>query len=247
MITAVVLTKNEEKNIKNCLESIKWVDKIIVLDDNSTDNTLEIVKKYNAIVYKRDLKKDFAAQRNFAISKVDKDWTLFVDADERIPEELKNEIIGKLNFNSLVDGYKIKRTDVMWGKKIKYGEQGNIKLLRLFKKEKGKCFGKVHEEIKVKGKVESLNNAMLHYPHQTIKEFLSELNLYSTIRSTELYDKGVKTNWFLLLCFTKAKFFKNYIFLLGFLDGIRGFILAILMSMHSFLTRGKLWLICRKK
>lgn len=247
MITIIVLTKNEQKNIKECLNSAKWADELIVVDDYSEDKTLEIAKEYTKKIYQRKLGLDFSSQRNFAISKATKEWVMFLDADERISEELKNEMIGKLNFSNQYDGYEIKRLDVMWKKKILHGEQGNIKLLRLFKKDKGKSLGKVHEEIKVKGKIGQLNNSIAHYPHQVVAEFLRELNLYSSIRAMALYDKGVKTNWFLILCYTKGKFIKNYFFLRGFLDGIQGLVLAILMSMHSFLTRSKLWLLCRKK
>jgi glycosyltransferase involved in cell wall biosynthesis len=246
-ISAVILTKNEEKNIKDCLTSVKWVDELIIVDDFSTDKTLEIVKRFNTTVYQRELNFDFSAQRNFVLSKINTDWVLFIDADERISEELKNEIIGKISFPNLLDAYSIKRLDMMWGKVIKHGEQGNVRFVRLFKSKVGKFFNKVHEDIKINGKVGRLNNPIIHYPHQSIREFLEKLNLYSDIRSDELREKRVKTNWFLILCYTLGKFFKNYFVKLGILDGIRGLILAVLMSLHSFLSRGKLWLLWQKK
>jgi len=246
-ITAIVLTKNEEKNIKDCLESIKWTDELIVVDDYSRDKTLEIVKKYNSKIYQRKIEDDFSKQRNFAIEKATTRWILFVDADERIPEELKNEIIGIINFNNNFDAYKIKRIDNMWGKKIRHGEQGSTKIIRLFKKEHGKSIGKVHEIIKIKGKVGKLNNYIIHYPHPTVNEFLREINKYSTIRAMELYDKKIKANFLSIIFYTTGKFIKNYFFMLGILDGIRGLILAILMSFHSFLSRGKLWLLWKQK
>jgi glycosyltransferase involved in cell wall biosynthesis len=247
-ITAVILAKNEERNIKECLDLLKWVDKIVLIDDYSTDETIEIVKRYDkAKIYQRNLNSDFSAQRNFAITKVDTEWVLFVDADERIPEELKNEIIGILNFNNLHDAYEIKRIDVMWGKKIRHGEQGSTRLTRLFKKQSGEYYGKIHEEVRIKGKIGRLNNAIIHFPHQSVREFLEEINFYSGVRASELYDNGVKTNGLLILCYTLGKFIKNYFFMFGVLDGIRGLVLAIFMSLHSFLSRGKLWLLWRKK
>ncbi len=246
-ITAVVLTKNEEKNITDCLESLKWVDNLIIVDDFSSDKTIELAKKYSVKIYQRSLGLDFSMQRNFALSKVTTEWTFFVDADERISEELKNEIIGKLNFNNGFDGYKIKRTDVMWGKKIRYGEQGNTWITRLFRTKKGRYQGKIHEKVRVDGVIGKVNNEIIHYPHQSIKDFLKELNFYSTIRANELKEAGIKSNGFLILAYTMGKFIKNYFFLLGILDGVRGLILATIMSMHSFLSRGKLWLLWKKR
>jgi glycosyltransferase involved in cell wall biosynthesis len=247
MISGIVLTKNEEQNIEKCLSSLTWVDEIIVIDDYSTDETVEIAKRHKAKIYKRPLDNDFSSQRNFALSKATSDWVFFVDADEKISEELKNEIIGLLNFSSAHDAYRVKRLDIIWGKTISHGEQGKIRLIRLFKKEKGKWAGRVHEEVRVNGAVGSIRNPIIHYPHSTISEFLREINFYSTIRAEELFSKKKKTNWILILSYPLAKFIKNYFVKLGVLDGIRGLILAVIMSLHSFLSRGKLWLLWRKK
>ncbi len=246
-ISVIVLARNEEKNIKECLESVRWADELIIIDDYSIDNTIKIAEKYTKKIYQRKLAGNFSSQRNFAISKANTKWVFFVDADERIPEELKNEIIGILSFNNAYDAYKIRRIDNMWSKKIKHGEQGSTKILRLFKKEKGKSVGKVHEVIKINGKVGELNNYIIHYPHQSIAQFLKEINIYSTIRANELYDQKIKTNAVLILAYTVGKFIKNYFFMLGFLDGVRGLLLALLMSLHSFLSRGKLWLLWKQK
>jgi len=239
-ISAVVLTKNEEKNIEICLQKLGWCGEIIVVDDESTDNTIPLAKKYQAIVYKHSLGDNFAQQRNFGLEKAKNDWVLFVDADEEISDKLQNEILENIN-NDSVQGFFLKRKDVMWGKKLNHGEQGNIKLLRLAKKNSGRWAGNVHETWNIKGKIGFLNNPILHYPHSSIKEFLKEINFYSDLRAQELHRRGEKANWLTVLLYTKAKFFQNYILRLGFLDGIEGFIVAILMSFHSFLVRGKLW------
>ncbi len=247
MITSIILTKNEENNIKECIKSLNWTDKIIVIDDYSTDDTVQIAKANGATVYKRNLNNDFSLQRNYGVSKVDSEWILIVDADERIPEELRNEILGILDFKSDKDAYSLKRTDVIWGKKIKYGEQGNISLIRFFKKDSGTFNGKIHEVLKVKGKIGKLNNPIIHFPHQTINEFLKEINFYTEIRANELFENKIKTNSFLIFLYPLGKFIKDYIFLLGIFDGIRGLMLAVMMSMHSFLVRGKLWMLWKKE
>ncbi|MEK7502101.1 MAG: glycosyltransferase family 2 protein, partial [Patescibacteria group bacterium] len=191
MISAVVLTKNEEKNIVDCLESLSWCDEIIVVDDNSEDRTAEISKKFSAKVFIRNLNSDFSKQRNFGLEKASGDWILFVDADERVTPLLRKEIIQSTN-NPInqYDGFYIKRKDFMWEKELKYGETGNVVLLRLARENKGEWEGKVHEEWKVKGSVGEFKNSILHYPHPTISEFLKEINYYTDIRAKELFEKG---------------------------------------------------------
>ncbi len=246
MISAIILTKNEEKNIKQCLESLSWCDERIVIDDQSKDRTGEIAQKLGAKVYVR-LLSNFSDQRNYGKDKAKGDWILFIDADEYISSALWYEIMQKIN--EPIDnpaGFYFKRIDVMWGKQLKYGESGTIKLLRLAKKNSGQWVGAVHERWEISGKTETLNNPLQHYPHQTIEEFLKEINHYTDLRAKELYKLNVKTNWSMILLYPKAKFFQNYILRLGILDGLPGLVSSLMMSFHSFLVRGKLWLLWQK-
>ncbi|RJQ25584.1 glycosyltransferase family 2 protein [Candidatus Parcubacteria bacterium] len=244
-LSIIILTKNEENTIVDSLESASFADEIIIVDDNSTDRIDEIIKKINnpkIKLTKHSLDHDFSAQRNFALKITKSDWILFLDADERISKELQKEIIEKIKDNN-IDGYFIKRSDFLWGKKLRYGETGNIKLLRLGKRGSGIWKGKVHETWNIKGKTSELENDLTHLPHQTIKEFLSEINYYSDLRAKELFDKGVESNLLSIIIYTKGKFMVNYFLKLGFLDGIPGFVFAILMSFYSFMVRGKLYLL----
>lgn len=247
MISAIVITKNEEKNIKDCIKSLKWCDEIIIIDDNSTDKTLELIEKDEKIkIFKKELNNDFAEQRNFGLDKAKGEWVLFIDADERVSWELENEIKTVINKNNY-DGFYVKRIDFMWGMKLEYGETGDIKLLRLAKINKGRWKGKVHEKWDINGKIGYLSNPILHYPHQTIGEFLQKINFYTSIRAKELYEQNKNANFLSIILYTKIKFLQNYILKLGFRDGIRGFIIAVIMSLHSFLVRSKLWSIRDKK
>ena len=146
MISVVVLTKNEEKNIGDCLDSISWCDETIVIDDHSTDKTVEIAKKKGARIFMRSLMQDFADQRNYGLEKAKGDWILFIDADERASSALWYEIMQHTS-ESIDDyaGFYIKRLDTMWGKALRHGETGNVALLRLAKKGAGKWEGTVHE------------------------------------------------------------------------------------------------------
>lgn len=239
------MTKNEEKNIVDCLESLKWCDEIVIIDDNSEDRTVEIAQKFGAKIFKHSLDDDFSKQRNFGLKKAKGDWILFIDADERIAEELKNEIENVISSQILLQqnlrGFYIRRTDILWGKKLKHGETGNIKLLRLAKKNFGKWEDKVHERWRVKGPVGELKNPLIHCPHQTISEYLTEINFYTDIRANELHKEGVRIYWMSIILYPAGKFMLNYFIKKGVLDGLPGLIVAILMSFHSFLVRGKLW------
>lgn len=243
MISAVVLTKNEENNIVDCLESVSWCDEVIVIDDHSTDNIVELAKRTGAIVHSHALDQDFSAQRNFGLQKAQGEWVLFVDADERVSSALWYEIMAMINnpIGGYV-GFYLKRKDTLWGKELQYGETGNIKLLRLAKKDAGLWEGYVHETWQVKGKTSVLKNPLIHFPHQTVAEFLTEINYYTTIRAKELYKKKVPVFWWQILLYPKAKFALNYFIKGGFLDGLPGFVFALMMSFHSFLVRSKLWL-----
>lgn len=245
-ITAVVIVKNEEKNIKDCLESLKWCNEIILIDDNSTDKTIETARKYNVKIYKKTLE-DFSTQRNFALSKATGEWVLFIDADERVSDALTFEISNVIYHSDGIEnsyiGFYLRRCDVLWGEKMRFGESGSKKLLRLAKKNSGKWEGIVHEEWKVQGRRGELKNPLIHYPHQTLYEFLKEINWYTSLRAKELLEKKENIYWWKILVYPLAKFLLNYVYKKGFLDGERGLILAILMSMHSFLVRGKLWVL----
>jgi len=279
MLSAVVLTKNEERNIERCLNSLDFVDEIVVVDDDSSDNTLDKVKSHppnrrakgknegqNQVrlgqklkIFQRNLNGDFAGQRNFGMEKARGEWVLFLDADEEVSDELKKEIKEVIRYASLerddLVGFYIKRRDFFWGREVKFGEVLKVRrqgILRLIKKGFGQWQGKVHEKLQVtprqtwlssyKLQVLSLKNFINHYPHPTIKEFLHEINFYSSLRADELFQQGKKTNLLEIIFYPFLKFILNYFIYLGFLDGPTGFVYAFMMSFHSFLVRGKLYI-----
>lgn len=247
MITAIVLTKNEEKNIVPCLESLSWCDEVVVVDDRSEDKTVEIAKKKGAKVYSRTMLGDFSAQRNFGLEKAKGEWVLFVDADERVSSALWYEIMQHTSESiSDVVGFYVKRKDTMWGKVLQYGETGSIRLLRLGRRNAGKWRGDVHEVWKINGNIATLKNHLDHYPHATVAEFLREINYYTDLRAQELFKQKIKVVWISVLLYPIAKFGLNYILRRGFLDGLAGFVFAMLMSLHSFLVRAKLWRLWQK-
>lgn len=247
MITAIILAKNEEKNIIDCLESVSFCDEIIVIDDGSTDLTVPLAKKAGAKVIFHTLDNDFAKQRNFGLSKATHEWVFFIDADERVSPPLREEIVSMLANPVSVSGYYIRRLDYMWGKLLRHGETGDLYFLRLAKKHAGKWMGKVHETWVSQEQTAELEHPLYHYPHVTVSEFLTELNFYSTLRADELYQQQVHTTAFQIAAYPIGKFLVNYIGKKGFLDATPGLLFAILMSLHSFLVRGKLWQLWEKQ
>lgn len=247
MISAVVLTKNEENNIVDCLESLKWCEEIVVIDDNSEDRTVELAKTQGATVYTRALDGDFAKQRNFGLEKAKGEWVFFVDADEQVSKALSYEILSHLSTEKPFEGYFVRRIDHMWGKKLLHGETYGLKLIRLAKKKSGIWYGYVHEKWEVKGTTGYLENPLTHYPHPTVASFLKEINKYSDIRVKELEKEKKSVRWISIIMYPLGKFLVNYFLKRGFLDGIPGLLVSTMMSFHSFLVRAKLWLILQKK
>ena len=246
-LSAVILTKNEENNIRNCLESLNFCDEILVIDDNSTDKTAEIARKLGVKVFSHPLNNDFAQQRNYGLKKATNDWVLFIDADEEVPEALASEINNlKFTINNGYLGFYIRRKDFWQGKEINYGETGSIKLLRLAKKDAGEWVRPVHEIWNIKTRFGTLQNPILHYPHPSLKEFITEINQYSTLHAKANYKEGKKSSLLKIIFWPKGKFIYNWIFRLGFLDGTAGFMIALMMSFHSFLAWGKLWILQRE-
>lgn len=242
MLSAVVLAHNNEKTILRTIESLHFCDEIIVIDDQSTDATGEISRKAGANVVSHALHEDFAGQRNFALTKTKGDYILFVDSDEVVPIPLAQEISESIKANE-VDGYFLKRTDYLYGKPLRFGETQSVRLLRLAKKNAGSWERAVHEVWEIHGKTKTLENPIQHYPHPTLHEFIEDINRYSTLHAEELAKEGKKATWLQIILYPKAKFFVNYVYKQGFRDGMPGLILALMMSFHSFLARGKLYLI----
>ncbi len=247
-LSAIILARNEESNIGRAVASVSFCDEIIVVDDESTDVTAmraQETGKGKVRVIRHASAGDFAAQRNWAMEQAENEWILFIDADEEVTGELKNEILNATQKGDGVAAYYIKRRDFFWGRGLKYGDLWSAYrsgIIRLMKKKSGTWKGNVHEVFHpASGTSERLTSYLNHYPHQTVSEFIRDINNYSTIRSRELTDMGVRSGIAPLIALPFGKFVLNYVLKLGFLDGAAGFAYAFLMSFHSFLVRAKLY------
>jgi len=244
MISAVVLTKNEEENIEKCLRTLRFCNEIVVIDDNSNDHTRDIAKKLGAEIYKRDMDMDYAAQSNYGMEKAKNKWVLFVDADERISNELADEITEAVGYEG-VSGFLLRRIDYMWGKWLTHGEVGSNRFMRLVRKRSGKWVRRVHPRFEIRGKTLNLKNPILHYPHPSVKEFIAKVDKWSTWHALANSEEGKKATISKVVLMPIGHFIRNFILNLGFLDGIRGLIFAFVMSFHSYLAWSKLLLLQR--
>jgi len=243
-ITGLVLTHNEEDFIEECLTSIVWVDQIIVIDSESSDRTVEICRKFTDKIFIRPFD-DFANQRNYGLEKIKTDWVLVIDADERVSKELKNEIIKTIS-NSSFEGYMIPRKNIFLNKWIKHGGWYPDYALRLFKNNKSRYTGKVHEHIRIEGTIGKLKQDLIHFTYRNIAHYLSKMNKYTTLWAAERHSQGRRTNFLWILLRPSLEFAKVYLAKWGFLSGAQGFIIARLSAYYQFLKYSKLWELQKK-
>ncbi|MBP9669896.1 glycosyltransferase family 2 protein [Candidatus Woesebacteria bacterium] len=189
---------------------------------------------------------DFAEARNKELEKAKTPWVLFVDTDEIITKELEAEIEGAVRADQY-NAYYIKRRDVFLGRELKHGETGKAHFIRLARKGYGKWVRPVHEEWVGQGRVGTLSHPLIHHSHPSISSFLDKINLYSTLDAEYRYKSGVKSSLWKIAVYPIAKFKLNYLLRLGFMDGVPGLIIAMMMSFHSYLTWTKLYLLWHKK
>lgn len=239
-LSVVIITLNEEKNIRRCLDSVKGLaDEIVLVDSGSLDDTVKIAKKYNARVFFRDFD-NYANQKNYALEKANGPWIFSVDADEEISGELAKEIRQVISKNDF-DGYLIPRKNIILGGEIKHSRWSPDKHVWLWKKDKGSWRGKVHEEVLVKGPIGELKGAKIHYQSENVRLFFEMINRYTEIEAEEKKEKGIGFSFFRLFYDPCLSFFRRYFYKKGFSDGWRGFILCYLMAIYRMTVWFKVW------
>jgi ADP-heptose:LPS heptosyltransferase len=231
-ISALIITKNEELNIKAVIENLSFVDEIIVVDSFSTDGTIEKLSGFKNITTIQREFKNFANQRNFALQQATHDWVLFIDADERITNKLKTEIINTINNPTGAVAFMFKRIFFFKKKRIRFSGFQTDTTYRLFKKNKVKYIEDkiVHEMPIVNGESEILKNNMLHFCFESTAHYKAKMEHYASLKALELFKKGKKPNAFHFYLRPIYKFIVNYFFRLGFLDGKEGLIICYLSA-----------------
>jgi len=244
-ISVIIITKNEEKNIKACLESVSWADEITIVDAESEDRTVELTKQFNGRVFIKKWE-GFVLQKRFALNQANNEWVLSLDADERISAELKNEILKKDpgEFN----GFLIRRKNFLFGKEITTCGWDKDYQLRLFRKSKANLNEKlVHEGFVVDGKTNSLENVIIHNTFSSLDNYIKKVNEYTTLSAEETYQTKSKVTALTILTHTFSAFFRYFISLKGFKDGMHGLIVSFINSLSTMLTYTKIWELQRKE
>ncbi|MDR0953198.1 MAG: glycosyltransferase family 2 protein [Elusimicrobiota bacterium] len=244
-LSVFLITKQEGKNLDACLASVKdLAGEIVIVDSGSTDDTLEIAKKYGAIIYHKDFT-SFTEQKNFALEKTTKTWSLNLDADETLTPALAREIEDTLK-NPKYDAYELLRSSVFLGRHMKHGGMAKEKCLRLVKKSKAKYVGgRVHERLEVVGEIGLLKNIFMHNTYISIEQYFAKFNHYTSLAAQTMYENKKKFNPLKLLA-SPFYFSKIYLFKFGFLDGIEGFLWALFSSFYPVVKYAKLWDLQRK-
>lgn len=233
-ISGLIITFNEEKNIQEVLDCFDFCEEIIVVDSFSSDNTVEIASRNPKVKIIQHTFEDFTKQRNIALDAAKNDWVLFLDGDERITPELKNEINETINRTNADDAYYIYRIFFVGKKKINFSGTQNDKNFRLFKKSKASyvMHKKVHETLDVKGTTGVLKNKLLHYSFENYTSFKSKMLYYGRLKGEELVETG--KNYSVVVHYIKVifKFVKTYFLKLGILDGVDGLRISYLQSLY---------------
>jgi glycosyltransferase involved in cell wall biosynthesis len=244
-ISACITAHNEELNIERTLRSIDWVDEIILVDCESTDRTAEIARYFNSKVYLRPNNLNLNLNKNFGFSKASTEWILCLDADEVIPRNLAEEIKSVVKSNVEENGFFIRRKNNYFGKFLMHGGNHPDKQLRLFRKKFGKFPAKhVHERLEVEGRTGTLSETFEHYPYRDVEQYINKLNFYTTFESNFRLQQGIKFSilrFLMTLLSAFFRFFRRYIFKLGFLDGFQGFAAAFFDFVSQLVIQIKIW------
>mgnify|MGYP001606230647 CR=1 FL=1 len=236
-LSVVILTKNEERNIKDCLESVAgWADEILIIDDMSTDNTLEIAKRYTdrAITKKMDIE---GRHRNFAYSQAKNLWVLSLDADERVTEDLKKEIEKTINPDTKYNGFTVPRRNFIGNYWVKYGGWYPSPQLKLFRKDKFR-----YEEVGVHPRAfmddpcGHMKSDIIHYSYRNIEDFLNKLNNQTTREAEKWYSQNKPMRLVRFLWRTYDRFMRTYFTRKGYKDGFIGFVVAFFAGFYQILS-----------
>lgn len=239
-ISATVIALNEEANITEALDSLGWADEIVVVDSGSTDATLDICRKYGIAPYTRAWT-GYVDQKNFAVEKATNDWVFSLDADERVSPTLQQEIVDLLNAGPRHPGYRIPRVAYFMGRWICHGDWYPDYQLRLFDRRHGRWQGgRVHESVTLDQEPGFLSGKIHHFTYRNLSAYLLRLENYSTLAAADYRQRGKVSTPLGMLLYPMATFLKAYLLKRGFLDGVPGFVVAVMGAVSVFFKYAKL-------
>lgn len=239
-LSVVIITKNEEKNIRRCLESVKWADEIVMIDSESTDGTVSIASEYGAKVFSPEWR-GYGPAKQDGVARANGRWVLSLDADEVVSKELGAEVRDIVSNGSKFNGYYVTRKTNFLGRWILHCGWYPDHVLRLFKKSEGDFNDAViHERAVVNDPVGYLRGEILHYCYPTLELYLDKFNHYTTIGASEAFRKRKRAGVFAIMIKPMASFVRHYFVKQGFRDGLEGFVLSVMSSVAVLVKYMKL-------
>ncbi|MDE2259586.1 MAG: glycosyltransferase family 2 protein [Betaproteobacteria bacterium] len=242
-LSVIVIAKNEESSIGDCLRSVAWADERIVLDGGSTDATVGIARALGARVEVATDWPGFGPQKNRALALASCDWVLSLDADEQVTSALRAEIEVAMKAPDAVAVYRIPRASRYCGRTLRHGGWWPDHVIRLFRRGQARFSDDlVHERLVSTGQVGTLTQPLLHDTYASLEEALDKANRYSTLGALQAFERGERSGLLKALGHGLWAFFRTYVLRRGFLDGGQGLLLAVSNAHTTFYRYAKLWL-----
>jgi len=240
-ISSITITKNNAATIAKCLESLEFCDERIVVDSGSTDDTVQIARQKGAQVSHHDWI-GFGPQKNVGLTLAKGDWIFWLDADEEVTPELAAAVKQAIQSDEAV-GYRISRLSWFCGQPMRHSGWHPDWVLRLFRRTGGRwSAGLGHDHVIIEGTVKRLPGLILHYPVATLEDAWAKANYYSSVGAREMIAAGRRITFMTGILRGSFAFFRTYILQLGFLDGARGFLLAVTNAEGTYYRYMKAWL-----
>jgi glycosyltransferase involved in cell wall biosynthesis len=240
-LSVTIITKNEAAHIGDAIDSVAWADEIIVVDSESTDDTIDIAARHHARVIVRAWP-GYVAQKNYAASMATYDWILSIDADERVTPALAAEVRAQLATAPAHDAYRMPRVTWHLGRWLRTTDWYPDHQLRLYDRRAAEWTGRyVHEAVTVRGTVGQLGAELQHLAFRDIADHLETIDRYTTYAARQMHESGRRAGFLQLALHPPFAFLRNYIVRGGIRDGVVGFVVSLLNSYYVFLKFAKLW------
>jgi len=246
-LTVTLVTRNESTNIAAALETVAWADEIVVVDAESTDDTVAIARRFTGRVFVREWP-GYVAQKNFAAEQACHDWILSLDADERVTPALAGEITDVLQAAPSQAGFRVPRASFYLGRWLRSTDWYPDLQLRLYDRRRARWEGRyVHESVRADGPVGKLRGELLHYPYRDIAHHVQTIDRYTTLAAQQAAERGKRASVADVLARPPVAFLRNYLLRLGIKDGEAGLVVSLLNSYYVFLKFAKLWELGRER
>ena len=245
-LSAVLITRNVASRLEACLRSCAFADEIVIVDSGSTDATLDIARRFNAKVVQQDWL-GFGKQKQFAVTQASHDWVLCVDADERVSDTLRADLLRELEAPRL-QAYEFPRCNRFLGRWLRHGEGYPDLSLRLFDRRHANWSNDtIHEKVVAQGPVGKLEGDLLHESEDGLADYLAKQNRYTTLQAEALHARGRRAGVGKMLLSPVFRFLKFYFLHLGFLDGVPGLVHILIGCFNSFMKYAKLLELNKKR